>query len=225
MAALHLAHTSGFCSALQQLLISSSVIWCLGTLVRKLRFVFKYVPHGMELLDLLLQESEALPLAELMWPPERVVAGLRVCTHTRRVLLDAARRGTMWVCLQVRGDAGCRGWKRMDAASEWTKLVGFGRFPNARLHLKLTPTRNEPVPVAIFLELLGAVRRGDSAGPTSLDLSGCYWSWGDDMAGWGGACPMLVLEDAGRASTHSLCAEQGTGTAMSWMNHNARRWR
>ena len=179
----------------------------------------------VELLDLLLQESEALPLAELMWPPERVVAGLRVCTHTRRVLLDAARRGTMWVCLQVRGDAGCRGWKRMDAASEWTKLVGFGRFPNARLHLKLTPTRNEPVPVAIFLELLGAVRRGDSAGPTSLDLSGCYWSWGDDMAGWGGACPMLVPEDAGRASTHSLCAEQGTGTAMSWMNHNARRWR
>jgi len=179
----------------------------------------------VELLDLLLQESEALPLAELMWPPERVIAGLRVCTHTRRVLLEAARRGTIWVCLQVRGDAGCRGWKRRDAACEWTKLVGFERFPNARLHLKLTPTRNEPVPVAIFLELLGAVRRGDSAGPTSLDLSGCYWSWGDDMAGWGGACLMLVLEDAGRASTHSLCAEQGTGTAMCWMNHNARRWR
>jgi hypothetical protein len=59
-----------------------------------------------------------------------------------------AKRDTGWADVGSRrtGDGGCSGWTRRDAACEWTELVGFRRFPNARLHLKLTPTRNELVP-------------------------------------------------------------------------------
>ena len=199
----------------------------------------------VSLLDLLLQESEALPLPLLIWPAERVVAGLRVCTQTRRVLLSAVRGG-LGVTLQVR----CRPRAEQGAADGagdagetcgCAELVGFRRFPGARLDLRITPTLSEPVPVAVFSELCRAVRCGDCAGPTSLDLSGCYWSWGDDMAGWGGVCrgPMLVLpvycmerESEIRASAdapqcvsaHSPCAGQGGGTARCWMSRSAQRW-
>ena len=143
-------------------------------------------------------------------------------------IFGAEVRGGLGVTLQVR----CRPRAEQGAADGagdagetcgCAELVGFRRFPGARLDLRITPTLSEPVPVAVFSELCRAVRCGDCAGPTSLDLSGCYWSWGDDMVGWGGVCrgPMLVLpvycmerESESRASAdapqcvsaHSPCA-------------------
>ena len=153
--------------------------------------VFVHRPHkrriskgrakmAVTLIELLLKESEALPLVELIWPPERVVAGLRVCTLARRKILEAAQSGRLRVhlCISSRGVTAGRSSETECGDNDYSG-IGFSRFGNARLQLTITPSRSSPVPVAVFSELYRSMRSGDCAGPIALNLSNCYWNWGE----------------------------------------------
>ena len=136
--------------------------------------------------DLLLHESEALPLVEHLIPPERVLMSMCVCTRLRLILLSVCQSSTcdLQITLRVR----CRRSSSVETHGDDQKLqedtaVDFCRFGNARLRVAINPVRDTCVLCSVFSQLYRAVRSGKCAGPLTLDLSGCYWSYGDGLVG------------------------------------------
>jgi hypothetical protein len=135
----------------------------------------------LNLLGLFQREQE---LVELIFPPQRVIAGLAVCKHARNALIQACQSSSsrLQVSVRVRCQATRFSYRLSqahvalvnlgimkrpgspdgdgdeEAVFEEQDRVGFARFCNAQLHLSINPSPASRAPVSVFRWLHRSLR-------------------------------------------------------------------